>query len=368
MNNILPPVVDVAKETPWKITHSQFTSEQLNGLINDIVELVLIYSDEVVYYISNAEEAAKQYNVYRAEPIPRRIIEDVPETNILNLANWQLTFKRETPKYNPLFQYTERGSYATWLRVKDFATLGTYAAKIKKIYDLKLDDETKQLYKSGLICKEYYNNDITLTYKRGLPIDSLQAIGIFDVSPIDYAKYFDVEAEERTKKTLSGFRYLLRLVCLYNTLITERKTAVEECTDYGLPLINQTQTELKPNNDTTTNQLKKQVCAIDERLQTDEAKKLLSIVEKVIVKVQGKGMLPMIDTTQTPWVPASRAALRAVAEVVGSILLIDDNWNIFEQACNVKSLQSAPQKRFFDMENALNKAGYKNFFKKMTKS
>lgn len=98
---------------------------------------------------------------------------------------------------------------------------------------------------------------------------------------------------------------------------------------------------------------------IDVQLQTPEAKKLLALLEQQKVKVKGKGFIPVIDTTQTPWGFASRAALRYVAEVVGKNLNIQNNWRVIERAFGVKSLQGSPEKRFYEIENVIERAGYK---------
>ena len=101
------------------------------------------------------------------------------------------------------------------------------------------------------------------------------------------------------------------------------------------------------------------VFEIDEQLQTPEAKKLLSLLEQQEVKVKGKGVIPVIDTTQTPWRYASRIVLRYVAEVVGKNLNIQNRWRVFERACNIKNLQGSPEKRFYEIENVIERAGYK---------
>ena len=100
---------------------------------------------------------------------------------------------------------------------------------------------------------------------------------------------------------------------------------------------------------------------VDERLQTDEAKAVLSILERVKIQVKGKGIKKVIDTTTTPWSCASRAALRYTAKCVGNILGITEKWHVFEQACGVKNLQSKELNEPIEVKRALEKAGYFDF-------
>lgn len=100
---------------------------------------------------------------------------------------------------------------------------------------------------------------------------------------------------------------------------------------------------------------------VDGRLQSDEAKKVLSVVEGVAIQVKGKGVQKVIDTSTTPWSYASKAALRYTAKCVGNILGITEKWHVFEQACGVKNLQSKELNEPIEVKQALEKAGYSDF-------
>lgn len=100
---------------------------------------------------------------------------------------------------------------------------------------------------------------------------------------------------------------------------------------------------------------------VDERLQTDEAKAVLSILERLEIPVKGKGIRQVLNTTTTPWGYASNAALSYTAKCVGNILGITEKWHVFEQACGVKNLQSKASKEPIEVKQALEKAGYFDF-------
>ncbi len=99
---------------------------------------------------------------------------------------------------------------------------------------------------------------------------------------------------------------------------------------------------------------------VDEQLQTDEAKAVLSILERVEIRVKGE-VKKVIDTSTTPWSYASKAALSYTAKCVGNILGITEKWHVFEQACGVKNLQNKQSKEPIEVKRALEKAGYFDF-------
>lgn len=106
---------------------------------------------------------------------------------------------------------------------------------------------------------------------------------------------------------------------------------------------------------------KAQTFHVDERLQTDKAKDVLSVLEGVSIQVKGKGMRRVLDTSTVPWSYASKAALRYVAKCVGNILNIQERWHVFEEACGVKNLQTLNGKEPLEVSNALIAAGYSDF-------
>lgn len=102
---------------------------------------------------------------------------------------------------------------------------------------------------------------------------------------------------------------------------------------------------------------------VDDRLQTEKARAVLSVLENVVVEVKGKGKCQVLNTTTEPWGFASKAALRYAAKCAGNILHITDKWHIFEMACGVKNLQSADENEPKAIQDALKNAGYMDFDK-----
>lgn len=151
---------------------------------------------------------------------------------------------------------------------------------------------------------------------------------------------WDLKAEALTRATL-----------MYNYALSQAREA----------LLAASYAEGKTKPQQNDNSASGSMFPVDSRLQTDEAKRLLAILENVKVQVARKGELQALNTKTTPWSYASKGTLRYIAKCAGNILNIHDKWHVFELAAGAKNLQQSNGKEPIEVSNALKKAQYKDF-------
>lgn len=289
-------------------------------------------SHDTARYFVEAYDSFREYEADTPEQAKNRMQQmELQLRQNIEYPKYQTTEKVETDcgsiemrVYNELSQYNQTtrwkgGYYSYWLHNKDKFHYRLLCGLLDNGFGV-IADSTK---------KELLNNYCIQALK--IPANLQPLINSWD------------EAVEDADRAAEELRIAASAAYLWLAIHTERDLLQEERSMYGLG-----------NNAQPT---------IPDNLRTQEANQLLSVIEKVSIEVKGKGLLPLLDRTTLPWRYASRAGLRAVAEVTRG-LIIGVEWHDFEIACDFKSLQSAPERRIAELEKALDDAGYKNYYKK----